>query len=150
LSRAFLASGYEIVKGDTDTINRLFSKDFKIDNTLVVEEKPAISPQVGPGQASIISYKPDEVVIKTKSDVPKLLFLSDVFDTGWKAYVDGKETKIYRTDFDFRSIGLASGEHMVRFSYEPIEFRIGLILSGLSLAALIGMAGFSIYENRHI
>ncbi|MCX6791871.1 MAG: YfhO family protein [Candidatus Gottesmanbacteria bacterium] len=144
--RAFLASSYTVKTTDTDIINTLFAKDFDRRNSLVLEQKPAIEPQSGPpageagsGSAEITSYTPGKVTIKTDSKLPKLLFLSDEFDTGWHAFVDGKETRIYRADYDFRAVVTPAGTHTVEFRYAPDEFRWGIMLSIVGVGGLFYM-----------
>lgn len=155
LSRAFLASNYEgppDIIGGGETIeniqrknkerrklipNKLLKADFDFRNVLILEEPSPISAQFGEGSAEILSYKPQEVIIKTKSDQPKLLFLSDNYYPGWKAEVDGDETKIWRANYTFRAVPLTRGEHTVRFYYESQIFKIGLLVSVVSLGALI-------------
>jgi hypothetical protein len=134
--RAFLASSYIVAVTDKDIIDTLFAKDFDRRNSLILEEKPAIEPQSGPGSAEIISYTPDKVTVKTNASSPKLLFLSDVYDIGWHAFVDGKESRVYRADYDFRAVTVPTGQHLVEFRYTPDEFRWGIILSIAGIAGL--------------
>ena len=66
-----------------------------------------------------------------------MLFLSDNYYPGWKAYVDNKEVKIYRANYTFRSIYLPKGDHIITFEYDPMSFKIGYIITLLSVIALI-------------
>lgn len=135
--RAFLASAFSVASTDKEIIDTLFSKEFNRRDTLVLEQKPFIAPQAGTGSAAIRAYTPTKVIIETNAAVPKLLFLSDVYDTGWRAFVDGKESQIYRADYDFRAVALPAGTHTVQFIYEPVELRWGIILS---VVGLLGVA----------
>ena len=56
---------------------------------------------------------------------------------GWKAYVDGVETHLYRADYDFMAILVPSGNHHVEVRYEPESFKWGLIGGGISLAIVL-------------
>jgi len=138
--RAFLASNVEVIADDQKIIDRLFAPDFDRRNTLLLEVEPSIKPQAGNGEAQIIFYSPNVVKINTSSDVPKLLFLSDVFDAGWVATIDGKKTNVYRADYDFRAVAVPAGEHTIEYRYHPIGFRIGMIASGLGIITLFGIA----------
>jgi len=123
--RAFLASSYRVAD-DQNILGMLFDEDFDSRETLVLEEVPALEPSLGEGIAEITSYTPTSVTIQTKSDVAKLLFLSDVFDPGWHVRVDGKSAKIYRADYDFRAVALEAGKHTVQFYYFPRKLFFGL------------------------
>lgn len=135
--RAFLASSYTIKITDKDIIDSLFSNNFDRRNSLVLEEKPSAEPQSGSGSAEIVSYTPDTVTIKTNAQAPKLLFLSDVYDSGWQAKVDGVSTQIYRADYDFRAVSLPAGIHTVQFVYAPRELFLGALVSVVGLVLLI-------------
>jgi len=56
--------------------------------------------------------------------------------TGWKAFIDGNETKIYRANHGFRGILVPKGEHKIEFIYEPESFYISKYLS-LSFSSII-------------
>lgn len=155
--RAFLASNYEgppevdSTGKTTDQINserrklipqKLLSSDFDFRNVLILEKPSPISAQYGQGTAKIVSYKPQEVVVKTESDQPKLLFLSDNYYPGWKATVDGNEVEVLRADYTFRAVPLVGGKHIVRFYFESQSFELGALLSALSLIFTFGILYF--------
>jgi hypothetical protein len=127
--RTFLASSYKVTTDDWDIMRTLLDPTFDARETLVLEESPIIEPMPGTGSATIASYAPTSVVIKTESQVPKLLFLSDVFDPGWHVYVDGKKSPLYRADYDFRAVALPAGEHTVEFKYLPRKLVYGFFLA---------------------
>ncbi len=134
--RAFLTSSYEVRRDPQEIIDTLFRNDFDRRNTLVLEEEPSIKPMQGEGVAKIAKYEANSVVIQTNSTVPKLLFLSDVYDDGWEATIDGKKTKIYLADYDFRAVSVPAGMHTIEYRYHPIEFRIGLLVAFISVIVL--------------
>ena len=141
--RAFLASSYNIETEDQKILDALYS-GFTPDS-LLLEKEPIIRPEPGEGDASIKSYKPTEVVIQTNAEVPKMLFLSDVYDAGWRASVDGKPTELYRANFDFRAVALPAGLHTVRMWYAPVSVTLGFIAGGVSI---LGMIGTFLWKKR--
>lgn len=144
--RAFLASGYTVVKEDQEIIDTLFSKDINRKETLVLEEEPAIHPEAGVGTAEIREYSPTVIRIRTESAVPKLVFLSDTYDIGWEARVDGVSTRVYRADYDFRAIGVPAGIHTIEYRYHPKGFRNGLIITITSV--IIGGVGMVLLRKK--
>jgi uncharacterized membrane protein YfhO len=74
------------------------------------------------------------VRLKVKTGDSSFLVLSDSYYVGWKAYVDGKETPIYKTNATSRGVVIqGAGEHQVTFRFVPVSFYIGLALSLLTL-----------------
>ncbi len=135
--RAFLASSFTVKTTDKDIVDTLFARDFDRRNSLVLEVRPAVEPLAGSGSADIKLYTPDKVTIETDASSPKLLFLSDVFDPGWKAFIDGKQSPVYRADYDFRAVAVPAGKHTVEFRFTPGEFLWGIILSVIGATGLV-------------
>lgn len=135
--RAFLVSSFEILTKDQEILNRLFSEDFNLKDSVILEERPIINPQTGLGTVTIENYQPESVRMTTDSNVPKLLFLSDAYDAGWQATIDGKKTPVYRADYDFRAVAVPAGKHTVEFRYSPMSFRIGLFAAAAVILFLV-------------
>jgi len=92
-------------------------------------------------ECAILSYAPERVVIRTRSDDPGYLVLTDAFYPGWQATVNGAPVPILRADPYFRAVALEAGQHRVEFVYQPLSIRLGIALSALSLlVALLGLA----------
>ncbi|MFA7336433.1 MAG: YfhO family protein [Candidatus Obscuribacterales bacterium] len=65
------------------------------------------------------------------------LVLTDTFYPGWKATIDGKDTDILRANLLFRAVLVPAGEHNVSFEYDPLSFRLGVILAALSTLLIV-------------
>ncbi len=135
--RAFLTSSYILAQTDQEIITHLFDATIDRRQTLILEKKPAIEPQAGEGTVTIDIYRPTEIRLNATVSSPKLLFLSDTYDRGWKTYIDGRTTELLRADYDFRAVAVPTGNHIVEFKYQPQSFKTGLIIAMLSLALLI-------------
>ncbi len=138
LPRAFLASSYIVADKDKNIVDALYQKEFNPRETLVLENYPELNPQPGEGVAEITRYTANEVMVQSKSAVPKILFLSDVYDKGWRATIDGEEARIDRADYDFRAVSVPAGEHAIRFVYWPKSFVYGLWVAGMGVGLLAG------------
>ena len=68
-----------------------------------------------------------------------LAVFSEVYEEGWKAWVDGAPVEILRTNHALRGIPVGPGEHTVEFRYEPESIRVGLWISGVSVAGVLGV-----------
>lgn len=96
----------------------------------------------------IDSYHLHKVILTTDLKIPGFLVLSDTLYPGWKVRVDGKEEKIYLTDYTIRGVFLDKGSHSVEFYYQPTSFKLGLYLSlsGFFFTAL----GFTVCRRSGI
>ncbi|MBK26582.1 MAG: hypothetical protein CME70_21460 [Halobacteriovorax sp.] len=83
------------------------------------------------GSISEMNYKPDAVSLKVKTNGRMLLYLSDAHYPGWKAFINGREVKIYNTNYMGRGILVPSGESQVEFKFSSSSFKLGLILTVL-------------------
>nr|MBI5455872.1 YfhO family protein [Candidatus Levybacteria bacterium] len=138
--RAFLVGKYIVQKNQQKILNTMFSKNFNLRKEIVLEEDLNKKLDGVSGSAKIISYTANKIKIKTNSSRNSLLFLSDIYYSGWEALVDGKNAKIYRADYTFRAVYLPKGNHAVEFIYNPLSFRLGLISACLGLFALVGFS----------
>ena len=81
------------------------------------------------GNTNIILYETNNVMIETISDESSLMILTDIYYPGWKALIDGVETKIYRADGLVRAVFVPEGNHTVEFVYLPESYSTGIIIS---------------------
>lgn len=136
LPRTFLTS-HVIVESDPQKIvDNLLDQKTDLRKTVIVETEAAAMSSDIQGVASITDYQPSSVTISVQTTGSALLFLSDTYYPGWRAFVDDIETPIYRANFVFRAVKVPSGQHRVRFEYDPLSWKIGLLLS------VIGLVGF--------
>ena len=69
--------------------------------------------------------------------------LADTYYVGWRAFVDGAEAPILRANHAFKAVQIGPGRHVVRFVFEPQSFRLGAMLSGVGLALVVVLLGWS-------
>lgn len=136
--RPSLFYAYEKVSQDK-ILQRFYDPTFDFRKKLLLEEdiiEMKNSPQ-GSGTVSVITDYPNELEFAIQTSQPALLFLSDNYYPGWYAYVDGKQTNIYRSNYTFRSVFIPTGEHVVRFIYQPTSFYLGLALALVGILLLM-------------
>ena len=139
--------------------------------------EPPLQNKIGVGEplrglsneVEFIVEKNNELHLRVRVKGNALLVLSDTYYPGWKAFVypvrydsynqvdlvdtklsnrvDGEEVKIYRADYNFRAIPLKPGEYEVKFIYNPFSFKIGMLVSFLTL---VGVAVYFIGRPRRI
>ncbi len=134
LPRAYLVTSYEIKKNKKDILERLFNPSFAVTESVILENNPGFKSHKGVNKRTsrtvkIDTYRENEVFLQVVTDTNALLVLTDNYYPGWKAYVDGRETKVFRANYTFRAIVIPSGSHLVEFKYEPKSLMIGFIFS---------------------
>lgn len=130
--RIFLTNDYVVINDKNKFVNTFYSKSFDEKKTLILNEKPTENvSKFSKGSVKLLDYQNNKVSIKTKTDASALLFLSDTYYPSWNATIDGKITKVFLTDYAFRSIVVPQGEHTIEFYYDSEKFNMGLIFSGI-------------------
>jgi hypothetical protein len=145
--RAFIVHSAKFIPDKQAIFQELLSKDFDPRSYAIVEEgAPAFpnAPAQRSPQPKIISYAADKITIEADLSGPGLLVLGDTYYPGWKALVDGRETKILKANYVMRAVELPQGRHRVEFYYSPASFRIG---AAVSLTALL-IAGYLLIRSR--
>jgi hypothetical protein len=142
LPRAFIAHEAIPVQSGEEALALLQGRSFDPARTVIIEAEttlPAlpIAPPSVSSTATIINQDPQLVEIEAKSSNDGYLVLLDTFYPGWEATIDGQSTPIYPANFIGRAVFVPAGEHIVRFMYRPLSFRLGL---GLSLGMTVILA----------
>lgn len=133
--RSILTGDVQFYNSDSDFQSKFFADTFVSGQSVLVEEiyKSDFS-AVTPGTASAViqTYTPNTVSIKTVSDGPRVLFLSDTYDPNWTASIDGTKTTVYKMTYAFRGVIVPAGEHTITFSYISKKFLWGVYISGIT------------------
>ena len=98
--------------------------------------------------AKVYDYKINSFEVDVEMQQDGFLFLSENYYPAWKAYVDGKETKIYRADYLFRAVYLEQGRHQVKFVFESAPYKTGKTSTLLTSLALLLIFGFYLIKGR--
>jgi uncharacterized membrane protein YfhO len=113
----------------------------------------------------IEKYDDEYIKLNVNAGGNNFLFLGDTYMTGvadyklfkvplgWKAFIDGNETKIYRANHGFRGIVVQKGNHKIEFTYLPESFVISkylaLTFSSLILLGLIVTIFLNFRKNKN-
>jgi hypothetical protein len=109
-------------------------------HTIAVLETPLPQPPGPPGTNDSVrfrSYEADRMAMDVSTGSPGLLVLSEIYYPGWFATVNGNAAKIYQVDGALRGIAVSAGQNRVEVAYAPSSFRVGAVLSLLTLACVL-------------
>jgi hypothetical protein len=106
---------------------------------LVSDPPPPPSGFPGPGVPASATFVEDDlnrVVIRATLPADGYLALLDTYTEDWHADVDGVRAPVMRANALFRAVHLASGTHVVTFTYRPRQFYVGASISAVTALAL--------------
>lgn len=151
------------VKYFTSAIKLAKEKDKLVfdDGVVAVYKNPKFTPRIyflNPSRSAydynsdikVLKYLDNELSLEFKNKNPGFLVVSDTFYPGWKAFIDGNESKIVRINSIMRSVFVKSGAHRISFLYDPISLRLGVSISFISLLIILLICASKIGERKVI
>jgi hypothetical protein len=147
LPRAFVPRRVESVTDDDARVQKLASPQFDPREVAFVET--AVNLPVGcRGAAEIVSEIPTHLTMSVRMETPGLVVLADLWDKGWRAYLNGKPAPILRTNHALRGVVAPAGSATLDFRYEPASFSWGLRLAAFAATVLLVWCGWIVWVQR--
>ncbi|MCB9771480.1 MAG: YfhO family protein [Candidatus Omnitrophica bacterium] len=116
-------------------VMRVTSEDAAIFN---VDEKVfPNSSKDKPQYSDFVQVRGDELTFKTNSATEIFVMVPEIFQSGWKVFVDDGKVKIFPADHLFVGFEVPAGEHVVVMKFLPPYFQIGLLISLVSLLLFV-------------
>lgn len=156
LPRFYYVPEAKIVAKEAAVFEELFSDNYYPLKTVLLEKplKKSLPSFAGAieefrkdNKISMQKYANSEVFLETDLKNEGFLVLSDSFYPGWKAAVDNKPVEILQANYLFRAIQMNPGKQTVRFYYDPLPFKIGAIISTLTLSFTLTYFGFYLFKK---
>ncbi|HEX4086243.1 MAG TPA: hypothetical protein VHY22_15105 [Chthoniobacteraceae bacterium] len=138
LPRAFVPRHVESVPDSAIRLEKMASANFDPAETCYTEQ-PLNLPANIVGEAALRAELPAKLAVSVKMQTAGLVVLSDLWDIGWKAYLNGNPVPIYRVDHAIRGVLVPPGDGTLIFEYDPDRFQWGLRLAagaGIVILAL--------------
>ncbi|MSP12638.1 MAG: glycosyltransferase, partial [Chloroflexi bacterium] len=137
--RAFLVTDVRYTPPSSAALYRLADIGFDPSKSAYLEEDFPHHLQYTPQPGGSVNFgvdTSDYLDLHVTAAQDSLLVLTDPYYPGWQARLDDVPTAIYRADYLFRGVYIPAGTHRLSFHFEPGSFRIGAIISGLTLLLL--------------
>jgi hypothetical protein len=153
LPRAWLVAEAEAVE-EEDALRRIrgdVDHPFDPHKTVLLEVKRDELPRLPGGpvpagsSARLVAYEPNRLEIETECATPAVLVVSEIAYPGWLATIDGQRTEIQTANYLLRAVALPAGSHRIEMRYAAPAARNGAVLTGFSLALLLGVG---VYARR--
>ncbi|MGA3013094.1 MAG: YfhO family protein [Bacteroidales bacterium] len=142
LGNAWFVKSFEVVDNadaEINSIHKFNPKETAVINKKFEDDLKGFTP--GRDTSDVItlnSYAPNDLLYSYQSKNDGLAVFSEIYyPKGWNAYVDGKLTPHFQTDYVLRAMILPAGKHNVEFKFEPKVYRTGEKISLISSIFLI-------------
>ncbi len=155
MPRAFFVDEYKVETG-INILNNIKNVSFNPYTTAFTEKElgVAIEKPDSTAYARIISFGIHDIEYEVNAGGNNLLVLNEIYyPAGWKAYIDGKETEIYKTNYFQRSIVVPKGKHKIEMKFHPDSYYTGKSISIasniiVSLLLIGGIFGFFLRKKK--
>lgn len=126
-----------VVEPDEQTALELVSSGDAPD---VVLSTPGPSPSGEPAGVAIVEDSGDVVEVDVDAEGAGYLVVADALQDRWAATVDGAPAELRAADVGVVAVAVPAGEHVVRLAYDRPAGPTGYVISGASLAVILGLA----------
>jgi len=149
LPRAWFVDSIIVSETKSAVFQILNSPAFEPRHVAILEQPPSTPIQKSDSTfVALTSDRANAVTIRTYSTHSSLLVLSEIYyPAGWKAFVDGNETEIYKTNYILRSVIVPAGTHTIEFRFEPKSYERGYLVSNISWAAAVVLLFIGIWRE---
>jgi hypothetical protein len=148
LPRAWLVQDLRVLDSE-GILSTVITEGFHPRKEVLLEEYPkwveGSFPYPLSNRVELISETNNRLQILVQATENALLVLSDTYFPGWKAFMDGQKTRIYRANYAFRALALPAGTHRVEFVYDPLSFKLG---AGATFMGIIGCLVIILFSRR--
>ncbi len=100
------------------------------------------------GSAEISSRSLNSMTVRVDSPGDGWLVVTESWDKGWSAKVDGKPAPVLPGNYVFRTMRIPVGEHKVELVYRPVGFVLGSAITCLTLGVLLIAAVVWLFKRR--
>ncbi|HCM82216.1 MAG: hypothetical protein UV63_C0001G0024 [Microgenomates group bacterium GW2011_GWC1_43_11] len=120
LPRVYLLDHVDVIREEKKIIEALYAPSFQMGTQGVIEEEVYTDkdPISSEERADITTYRDNAIDVSVQTNAQRLLFIGNIYHKNWKAFVDGKKVKTFRTNYIFIGIVVPAGIHTVQLRYE--------------------------------
>jgi len=156
LGNAWLVEDYRLVPDANAEIEAL--NDFEPTKTAIIDKRfegelkdlKQLTKDTS-GHITLAHYEPNHLKYEYQADSKQLAVFSEVYyPQGWKLYIDGEETDLFRANYILRAATIPAGEHEIEMKFKPKSYYMGNKISGygsiILILFIIGVIGFEVYR----
>jgi len=135
MPRCFVPRRVEVITNDSARLAKLASTEFK-PRELAYVESPVALPASCRGAVKLLEEIPARIKLSLQMETAGLVVLADMWDQGWRAYLNGCPVPILQTNHAIRGVVVPPGAGILEFRYQPASLAWGLRLAGIAALTL--------------
>ena len=137
--RPFAMMIYDTVTADSDESARAMMADiaFNPRRTIILNRDVEITDgDTSVSTANVIHFAPEQFAIEVDTSQQGVLSVANPDYPGWLATIDGQSADIIRAYGALQAVIVPPGKHTIAFTFDPISYRAGAIISLFTWGAL--------------
>lgn len=141
----------EVINGEDFTYELLQNPNFNPRETVILTQPPANPlPDAAPEQfsATLEYFAPEQFTIRVSTPENAILSIAHPYYTGWHATLNGEPAEILRAYHALSALSLPSGEHLITFTYAPLSYTVGAVLSLFTWLGGIILGSYWLLQHR--
>jgi hypothetical protein len=135
---AYAVGGTRVADG-VDALRLLAAPDFDPGSEVLL---PYGRESRGPGsftaEVRLTEVRADRLAVEVTLSAEGYLVLLEAWDSGWRAFVDGRETTAHRANVGFVAVAVPGGAHRAEIVYRPRGLGVGLAATTCAAALVLG------------
>jgi hypothetical protein len=149
---ALVVYRHALAGSDQDAYTLLTDPIFDARRTVILNREPGIpnDDNAPPNSRAVVkTFKPESFTIITDITANGILSVSHPDYPGWQATIDGQPADILRAYGALSAVVVPAGKHTIEFSYNPLTYRIGEIISVLVWIGVLLASVILLIRSRH-
>lgn len=149
LGPVWLVNQIQFVKNADDEMAAL--NHFNPKDTAIIQESfrssiPFIPVADSAATVALIHNDNDVITYKFNAASNQFVVFSEVYyKSGWRAFIDGKEAAIVKTDYVLRGLAVPAGSHSIEFRFEPKAYATGRQLTSIFTIIMVLLLAAGIF-----
>jgi hypothetical protein len=139
-ARAFFVEGLIAASDEEEAFRILTEREVDFSKEALIEGAPKELPADAASGAGIVlgTMSPNRVSFEFEGlEKEAFCVVVESYYPGWRAFADGKEIPIYRTNGAFRGVFVPAGTHSLVMKFSVSNFRLALVLSLFFVVAFL-------------
>ncbi len=131
-----------VFRAGAETLAAVLAADFDPRREVILPE--ALASQVtvrnaGGANVKALSLRANRIEFEVQATKPVLAVVAQTWHPNWQARVGGNAAAVWRANHAFQAVAVPAGVHRVELRYVDNAFRLGTVISALTVLAMAGL-----------